>query len=84
MKNSALRKYRWWFFTFAIGGIIQTPFVVPAGVAQAVSDHRLILPLGLALIIRFSVIGALLKIWWDARADIGNSENNATAKPAKP
>ena len=67
MKNSALRKYRWWFFALAIGGIIQSPFVIPPGVAQAVNDHRLILPFGLALVIRFSVIGVLLKVWWDTR-----------------
>jgi hypothetical protein len=83
MKNSGLRKYRWWFFAFAIGGIIQSPFVFPAGVAQAVNDHRLSLPFGLALVIRCSIIGALLKVWWDTRSSTGTQENASPATATK-
>ena len=79
MKSPALRKYRWWIFAFAIAGIIQTPFVLPSALLQGANNHRLILPFGMALVIRFAVIGFLPKLWWDTRPATANASQDEIA-----
>ena len=68
MKSAGLKKIRWIAFGLAAIGILQTPFVIPGAVSQAISDHRLIAPFAGAFTIRILVIGFLSKIWWDTRA----------------
>jgi len=48
-------------------GILETPFVIPSAVSQAISDHRLIVPFVMAFAVRVLFIGFFSKIWWDTR-----------------
>ncbi|HEY6388450.1 MAG TPA: hypothetical protein VIX91_22450 [Candidatus Acidoferrum sp.] len=75
MKYAGLKKYRWLFFALAAIGIIQTPFAILSAISEARADHRLILPLLLALTIRFAMLGFFSKIWWDTRSSSETSSN---------
>jgi hypothetical protein len=66
---------RWILFALAAGGILQAPFVIPHALSLAAGNHRLIAPFVLALAIRFLLVGAFLKVWWDTRAKIESSQN---------
>ncbi|MGD0544983.1 MAG: hypothetical protein ABSB65_11280 [Candidatus Acidiferrales bacterium] len=77
MKSEGLRKVRWIAFALAALGILETPFVIPNAMSQAMADHRLIVLFVMAFAIRIFIIGLLSKVWWDNRAD-------ANASPASP
>jgi hypothetical protein len=77
MKSEGLRKVRWIAFGLAALGILQTPVVIANAISTAGTDHRLIAPFVMAVVIRVVLIGFFLKIWWDTRAD-------ATASPTSP
>ena len=68
MKYAGLKKFRWFLFAFAIGGLIQTPFVTANAIAVASTDHRVIVPFLLAFAIRCFVIFCLFKVWWETRS----------------
>jgi hypothetical protein len=61
-------------------GILQTPFVIPGALSQAIADHRLIAPFVGAFAIRVLVIGFFLKIWWDTRASTHSSPDSSISK----
>jgi hypothetical protein len=71
----SLRKVRWLAFALAALAFLQTPFVLPRAISQAGVDHRLILPFVMAFAMRVLFIGFLAKIWWDTRANAGNTDS---------
>ena len=80
MKTEGLRKVRWIAFALAAVGILQTPFVIPGAVSQAVADHRLIVPFVGAFAVRVLVIGFFSKIWWDTRTSANSSPDSSNPK----
>jgi len=81
MKYAGLKKYRWLFFALAAIAIAQSPFAILTAISSATTDHRMILPMIIALSIRFTFIGFFLTIWWDTRSSAGpSSEIAATTK----
>jgi len=80
MKTEGLRKVRWIAFALAAVGILQTPFVIPGAVSQAIADHRLIVPFVGAFAVRVLVIGFFSKIWWDTRASANSSPDSSNPK----
>jgi len=81
MKYAGLKKYRWLFFALAAIAIMQSPFATLNAISSATIDHRMILPMIIALSIRFTFVGFFLKIWWDTRRSPGpSSEVAATTK----
>ena len=82
MKTAGLRKIRWIAFALAAVGILQTPFVIPGAVSQAIADHRLVAPFVMAIAIRVLFIGFFAKIWWDTRASADSPDSSNSKKPA--
>jgi len=80
MKTESLRKVRRVAFALAAFGILQTPFVIPRAVSQAIADHRLIVLFLMAFAIRVLIIGGLLKMWWDTRGTANSNSDSSNLK----
>jgi len=75
-----MRIFRWLFLALAVAGLVQTPFIIPEAVSQAIADHRLIAGYVGGFAIRFLFIGMFAKFWWDTRRSAKSIQGESQPK----